>query len=1384
MSDGGVPATMVSDFIKNSCEEASVAADPALCEQAHVVQENLGRRCPGAGAQSHLTPGEMDYLSIPPETGDNCAIYAPDMEGYVSVASCVAIRATKHSGSKSPRDAEEWCMMKTSKPGKISCADLESPSYAEAAKQTQGCDSIKPEQQSNDQWDHMNNFEEHQHNDMYRQDMHHMSATIHMGFEKAGATLRRNRVRRALEEIQEAHKTGGEKARKLKEDEHFDEENDHLGRRMLSTRALSELNDQHRGLHRRLMAIEANHGQITSHDVLDYIQNGVEGGATSTRYNGALDPAAASPGMKLPLIQELRDTMSHMMPQLDRQMSHAEEVLSGGHREGNFNYLTGEMHGTGMANGPAAVTVAPTHPVHNMMEPYNHMGRIKTNCTSAMTYMDTAITAMKASEDTDRATLPAGNFYGTSYYSSTASKSTRSGALSPTSAALDASKEAVIADCLDEMLHMEPPPHPPASSICYGEFESMEKSMSANGAGMGAAGSDDGMIYMRWSALTHDKGCFEDEHGCVDRFCFESMPSPVDPGSSWHEVAGMDGAHKASAVAGEPAPPAGHVPPGDMTHVLDVGGVRRLTINTRTLVDWKHWEQQQRRLQTADTIAPMTLQSDGLARPLPAGAPLDNPADVEVLTTGCMPWQMSLDKFKTTIKGMVAAGARGAEAGSHQIADALLGHHAGPAHPKTARILSAASDMLGGWAGSVAPKNEIPKDIKEKTVKSAQRLVDQRRGKCPEGDSKCDPTKADASVNDDEISRVFNMLDKAHSGCIDPEIPEAFDCDSFGESALTLIDQGSTPDGLPTGWAMPKVDEMGGPSGVYTGQGTPSDPSSPMQAIEGGFEKINGDATRLDWGKLCREKKEAERLEHEVYHFVDTVIETGAQATASARLRQRLLRRMERHRELTGTTIDMFIHPTVRKLARMPEVHYDHQGNVLDRNGNVVTGTVRELHEIGHENLNRALSPMTVAPVTLAGNNQPAAEQSAAHMAGAHIPTHAHDVSKRVETLTGASPGGAPGINTIVTGMLTDDTLKCSEFHAAATIGDIPMDLRDDLVHAGDHCKRQKKNDFKTAHHNTAFLKGKMGSAPNTDGLLRTIEKAAANGQLPVGNVAGVKYPRTKCQAIVHRDQFSGGDADVDDDGVPDVDELAYCAQQVMGNMDIEPHMGEMMQGIMTGQSSLGEMEAELWGQEDMALDAASIQTGMNTVMGYEQQCFTDCHFGDSNDRLAACRDETVCSNIFHFGSANEIQEGRYKSGEARANLDYTRRLQSIERRKRQLKESGRKLQEVNKNCLSVNGEQFCATESDNKRRLVEEWAARGVSYVVNTREFDHKKRYLKTKRGKAQKAAAHRALSSRGGAMPKKGSGIHSRSLAKSHGRSLTKLFKGRKGRRSLGRK
>ena len=98
----------------------------------------------------------------------------------------------------------------------------------------------------------------------------------------------------------------------------------------------------------------------------------------------------------------------------------------------------------------------------------------------------------------------------------------------------------------------------------------------------------------------------------------------------------------------------------NIAYDIDIPGVTRRLFADSQVADW-------RRLQTMNTLVPMELDQKMRPTLMKRGHPLSNAADCYILQTGCLPWQLSFEKFKAEMRRVIAEGARNAQQGATQV---------------------------------------------------------------------------------------------------------------------------------------------------------------------------------------------------------------------------------------------------------------------------------------------------------------------------------------------------------------------------------------------------------------------------------------------------------------------------------------------------------------------------------------------------------------------------------------------------------------------------------------------------------------------------------------------------------------------------------------------
>jgi hypothetical protein len=225
----------------------------------------------------------------------------------------------------------------------------------------------------------------------------------------------------------------------------------------------------------------------------------------------------------------------------------------------------------------------------------------------------------------------------------------------------------------------------------------------------------------------------------------------------------------------------------------------------------------------------------------------------------------------------------------------------------------------------------------------------------------------------------------------------------------------------------------------------------------------------------------------------------------------------------------------------------------------------------------------------------------------------------------------------------------------------------------------------------------------------------------------------------------------------------------------MDTHAEDLFHDIEAGDITVMDALEDIYGDE--ASNAQTRATNMETMMQIPHECYSECWEWDSGARpTAACQTESNCELLHTFGHPDDLKEGHAENLSAR-------RRRVLRQRRRALEEK-RRLEEVPKNCMSIDGTEYCEDLSDalDKQRKLEEWTdVKGVRYLIAARSYNKKRLLNKKHKSQRHRKLAERALAKKphGNRFVMRTQGKNKRRLVRKHNNMVKNL---RSQRRRLG--
>lgn len=991
-------ATMVE-----KCDDSSTASPKTECAQIKTIAENINNACPNG--EMTLTVDDLNDFADPAGGGGSDNVN-PDPEGYITVAKCAL--ETSMSEGLDKAGSMEKCNSMTEQPGKVKTKTFEAPTFTEMAEQkTSGCKApVKIEEKEKEAQEGKEDADA---------ATHQIVETEHSKNEITQMT-EDDQYERILRNLREAYRNLSDKRRLKEIDEgkiqlSFEEQQELAEHREL----LEEVDDQKYGYGRKLRIRprklkEINENLHQKREMSRRLDANTIDVTTLLSVVAAKDATKQSfeEGMTLEGLDVVEKGIVELSKSLADQTDKVGGILMGKQHDSSVNYLNpaDNTH----ANAPSAAMLQD----HDQLDEYHALTGIENTCNMAMEAINRTSTMLDQLEKDHRnitkfPSSDANNYYRADYKPPTTKVQNSTGDPNPEGLSFEDDKN--IAKCLADLYALPEPGYPDSTSFCFEDFYEMKLDTDE--------GSTEESIVEDWTALTEMSGAAEDVKGCVEKSKFEEpvggfstgeeppqaptgTSAPVEGGGRrLLQGASQDVVGDVGGTMNNNMPqPACYLEDTEVAHEVPMRFRRNLSgrrtrqkkaniVHTGSLVNWRKLEEMQKRSLamdnsggTMDTIVPISEVGTSLEL-LEVGHPMSSAADCGFLKSGCMPWQLSFENFKTIVKDTVAEGSHNAEGFGFQASDALeamsddalLGDSTGSGDMSSSTIRArkltkiahrAMDDYFSGRYGK-----KMKNDAGEYLNKKGRRLADsiiklpdggasipmtdstkaqfknalemsnkERRADCRE-DEICDPSQSDAAISDDDLSEVFNMLDTSRSGCLSPPIPETYDCDAFGESDLTMIHD-------PDDKGLLAFEQMMGLSSMNQASTATVD----GELTQADLDELNDDpdffgtgekdkdfkfTERVDWSSLCRTAKKRDMNQRKIDEFRANKTEEVASKAASAILRQRLRQR----RILSSSLESTYIHPKIRQLARLPIAYYSPHGRRMTQEGHFL----EDLHE-------------------------------------------------------------------------------------------------------------------------------------------------------------------------------------------------------------------------------------------------------------------------------------------------------------------------------------------------------------------------------------------------------------------------------------------------------
>ncbi|CAD7967917.1 unnamed protein product [Amoebophrya sp. A120] len=441
-------------------------------------------------------------------------------------------------------------------------------------------------------------------------------------------------------------------------------------------------------------------------------------------------------GLDLQQTRVFADIISDLMPLLEIQKNMLSKLL-----------------GEEMAEIDGKMATAPTtlqRETHGSLNFFYHdelqrFTNLATHCSNATIALSKAITMLDSLENDARNTTAYPITQASSYYSISYVKKTTKTAQTSAGAAhpdrLTSSDDELVAFCVSEMLFELPKvfagflSSPGEKKIC----EPSEKVLQS---------------------------CIPDVMNCVERSCAEKAMLQLDFFPT--AVVSKTTVEGATSI-GRNYNPEPVCRLSDTNQILHIDGPLL----------------RGRKLGTKDTIIPSELNGAGNLQALPKNHPFYNKHDCYFLkSSGCLPWQLSFEKFKLFVQRELLQ--KSAKNSKQLLGMFDLAISASNQEDKLADAFIDDIQDLKVYTSSTGTQTQPPKLSQSELVQAKNSLLmrlNERSTNCLDHE-KCDKTKSDYFLPEEDLAVLFNFFDKRSTGCVDVFIEDTFDCDSLAEDGI------------------------------------------------------------------------------------------------------------------------------------------------------------------------------------------------------------------------------------------------------------------------------------------------------------------------------------------------------------------------------------------------------------------------------------------------------------------------------------------------------------------------------------------------------------------------------------------------------------------------
>ncbi|CAD7967161.1 unnamed protein product [Amoebophrya sp. A25] len=221
---------------------------------------------------------------------------------------------------------------------------------------------------------------------------------------------------------------------------------------------------------------------------------------------------------------------------------------------------------------------------------------------------------------------------------------------------------------------------------------------------------------------------------------------------------------------------------------------------------------------------------------LPVGYELQNPDDVKLLHTGCLPWELSLPEFAHKLQEIASEATKAQRRGLASL-EYTFEKRAGDLNAQL-RDHSRSGGLVSTDLGAALM---TPTEAQQFSYASLGKTIRESVGDCIAGED-CDPQKdMHSMLSDEAVAKLFNRLDRDGDFCLSTSAVKDFDC-----------------------------------FGLYVhGEGSASDLTL-MEDVDGDLMPDTGIVQEFSYADVCLAAKDAEKKREKIEHMVDFAAERCA----------------------------------------------------------------------------------------------------------------------------------------------------------------------------------------------------------------------------------------------------------------------------------------------------------------------------------------------------------------------------------------------------------------------------------------------------------------------------------------------------------------------------